>query len=99
VRPASPPPFHQSNSNAAPPPLSVGANGPPRQGPSVLQVLSLGQERNHTADSMAHHPSIESLVKLGRESEATWMQIGELTTVILWGSESDGGLAGHSTAH
>lgn len=37
----------------------------------------MGQERNHAADSIAHHPRIESLVKLGKESEATWLQIGK----------------------
>lgn len=43
----------------------------------MLQILAIGQERNHAADSMAHHPRIESLVKLGKESEATWLQIGK----------------------
>ena len=65
-----------ANSNPPPPPLSVGTGGPPQQGPSVLQILAMGQERNHAADSMAHHPRIESLVKLGKESELTWLQIG-----------------------
>lgn len=59
-----------------PPPLSL-AGGPPQQGPSVLQILQMGQERNHAADALAHHPRIESLIKLGKESEATWLQIGE----------------------
>ena len=54
------------------------AGGPPQQGPSVLQILAMGQERNHAADSMAHHPRIDSLVKLGKEAEATWLQIGAL---------------------
>lgn len=52
------------------------AGGPPQQGPSVLQILAMGQERNHAADAMAHHPRIESLIKLGKEAEATWLQIG-----------------------
>jgi len=52
------------------------AGGPPQQGPSVLQILAMGQERNHAADAVAHHPRIESLIKLGKESEATWLQIG-----------------------
>ncbi|GAA5852691.1 hypothetical protein JCM3766R1_006305 [Sporobolomyces carnicolor] len=59
-----------------PPPLSM-AGGPPQQGPSVLQILAMGQERNHAADAVAHHPRIESLIKLGKESEATWLQIGQ----------------------
>jgi glucose repression mediator protein len=42
----------------------------------VLQILAMGNERNHAADAMAHHPRIESLVKLGKEAEATWLQIG-----------------------
>lgn len=68
------PPYSSGGQNA-PPPLSLGT-GPPQQGPSVLQILAMGQERNHAADSMAHHPRIDSLVKLGKESEATWLQIG-----------------------
>lgn len=72
---ASHPP-HPPPSNA-PPPLSLVHSGPPPQGPSVLQILAMGQERNHAADSIAHHPRIESLVKLGKESEATWLQIGK----------------------
>ncbi|KAI5480889.1 hypothetical protein MNV49_006698 [Pseudohyphozyma bogoriensis] len=63
------------HSNPPPPPLSVGS-APPMQGPSVLQILTMGQERNHAADAMAHHPRIESLIKLGKESEQTWLQIG-----------------------
>lgn len=62
-------------SNPPPPPLSLGS-GPPQQGPSVLQILAVGQERNHAADSIAHHPRMESLIKLGKESEQTWIQIG-----------------------
>lgn len=58
------------------------AGGPPQQGPSVLQILAMGQERNHAADAVAHHPRIESLIKLGKESEATWLQIGEFYTVF-----------------
>lgn len=65
-----------NSNNPPPPPLSM-AGGPPQQGPSVLQILAMGQERNHAADSMAHHPRIDSLVKLGKEAEATWLQIGE----------------------
>lgn len=78
----SPFPFPPSTVHANPPPplslLSLGSSGPPpQQGPSVLQILAMGQERNHAADSIAHHPRIESLVKLGKESEATWLQIGK----------------------
>lgn len=64
-----------SNNPPPPPPLSL-AGGPPQQGPSVLQILAMGQERNYAADAMAHHPRIESLIKLGKEAEATWLQIG-----------------------
>ncbi|GAA5944277.1 transcription regulator CYC8 [Sporobolomyces koalae] len=64
------------HTNPPPPPLSL-AGGPPQQGPSVLQILAMGQERNHAADAVAHHPRIESLVKLAKESEATWLQIGQ----------------------
>ncbi|KAM0756210.1 hypothetical protein T439DRAFT_351927 [Meredithblackwellia eburnea MCA 4105] len=64
-----------SHANPPPPPLTMGT-GPPMQGPSVIQILQMGQERNHAADAMAHHPRIESLVKLAKESEATWLQMG-----------------------
>ncbi|GAA5877141.1 hypothetical protein JCM1840_005668 [Sporobolomyces johnsonii] len=70
------PAYANSHANPPPPPLSM-AGGPPQQGPSVLQILAMGQERNHAADAMAHHPRIESLIKLGKESEATWLQIGQ----------------------
>lgn len=69
------PSSHANTQPPPPPPLSL-AGGPPQQGPSVLQILQMGQERNHAADSIAHHPRIESLVKLAKESEATWLQIG-----------------------
>lgn len=77
-----PPPFSSAvHGNNPPPPLSLlslGSSGPPpQQGPSVMQILAMGQERNLAADSVAHHPRIESLVKLGKESEATWLQIGK----------------------
>lgn len=65
-----------THGSAPPPPPLTMAGGPPQQGPSVLQILAMGQERNHAADAMAHHPRIESLVKLGKEAEATWLQIG-----------------------
>lgn len=70
-------PYPGSHANPPPPPLTLG-QGPPMQGPSVLQILQTGQERNHAADAMAHHPRIESLIKLAKESEATWLQIGTL---------------------
>ncbi|GAA6061014.1 hypothetical protein JCM10212_001070 [Sporobolomyces blumeae] len=68
--------YSNPHTNPPPPPLSM-AGGPPQQGPSVLQILAMGQERNHAADAVAHHPRIESLIKLGKESEATWLQIGQ----------------------
>ncbi|GAA5959541.1 hypothetical protein JCM3765_002364 [Sporobolomyces pararoseus] len=68
--------YANPHANPPPPPLSM-AGGPPQQGPSVLQILAMGQERNHAADAVAHHPRIESLIKLGKESEATWLQIGQ----------------------
>ncbi|GAA6006303.1 hypothetical protein JCM11491_002102 [Sporobolomyces phaffii] len=68
--------YSNPHANPPPPPLSM-AGGPPQQGPSVLQILAMGQERNHAADAVAHHPRIESLIKLGKESEATWLQIGQ----------------------
>jgi len=71
--------YSSAHGNPPPPPLSM-AGGPPQQGPSVLQILAMGQERNHAADAMAHHPRIESLVKLGKEAEATWLQIGASTS-------------------
>lgn len=70
--------YSSAHGNPPPPPLSM-AGGPPQQGPSVLQILAMGQERNHAADAMAHHPRIESLIKLGKEAEGTWLQIGEHT--------------------
>ncbi|KDE03522.1 hypothetical protein MVLG_05989 [Microbotryum lychnidis-dioicae p1A1 Lamole] len=67
-----------------PPPLSMSQTGsaPPQQGPSVAQILTLGHERNHAADQVAHHPRIESLVKLGKEAEATWLQIGRTAEAV-----------------
>lgn len=90
---AAPPTSAYSNPNAnpPPPPLSM-AGGPPQQGPSVLQILAMGQERNHAADAVAHHPRIESLIKLGKESEATWLQIGEflhLVPSLFYGEETN----------
>ncbi|GAA6029122.1 hypothetical protein JCM8097_001610 [Rhodosporidiobolus ruineniae] len=73
--------YTNAHGNPPPPPLSV-AGGPPQQGPSVLQILAMGQERNHAADAMAHHPRIESLVKLGKEAEATWLQIGQTAEAV-----------------
>ncbi|KAK4056999.1 glucose repression mediator protein [Microbotryomycetes sp. JL221] len=69
------------NQQPPPPPLSL-AGGPPQQGPSVLQILQMGQERNMQADSAAHRPRIESLVKLGKEAEATWLQIGQTAETV-----------------
>ncbi|GAA5974976.1 hypothetical protein JCM11641_006786 [Rhodosporidiobolus odoratus] len=73
--------YATAHNNPPPPPLSM-AGGPPQQGPSVLQILAMGQERNHAADAMAHHPRIESLVKLGKEAEATWLQIGQTAEAV-----------------
>ncbi|BGP18618.1 hypothetical protein JCM10213_004167 [Rhodosporidiobolus nylandii] len=73
--------YTNAHGNPPPPPLSM-AGGPPQQGPSVLQILAMGQERNHAADAMAHHPRIESLVKLGKEAEATWLQIGQTAEAV-----------------
>ncbi|GAA5843206.1 hypothetical protein JCM9279_001893 [Rhodotorula babjevae] len=73
--------YSSAHGNPPPPPLSM-AGGPPQQGPSVLQILAMGQERNHAADAMAHHPRIESLVKLGKEAEATWLQIGQTAEAV-----------------
>jgi len=73
--------YANTHGNPPPPPLSM-AGGPPQQGPSVLQILAMGNERNHAADAMAHHPRIESLVKLGKEAEATWLQIGSSTLLF-----------------
>ncbi|ORY42975.1 hypothetical protein BCR35DRAFT_311237 [Leucosporidium creatinivorum] len=75
------PSSHANTQPPPPPPLSL-AGGPPQQGPSVLQILQMGQERNHAADSIAHHPRIESLVKLAKESEATWLQIGQTAEAL-----------------
>lgn len=70
--------YSNSNNNPPPPPLSLSNNGLSNNSPSpsVLQILTIGQERNLSADSIAHHPRIESLIKLGKESEASWLQIG-----------------------
>ncbi|GAA6004005.1 hypothetical protein JCM10207_006508 [Rhodosporidiobolus poonsookiae] len=73
--------YANAHGNPPPPPLSM-AGGPPQQGPSVLQILAMGQERNHAADAIAHHPRIESLIKLGKESEATWIQIGTTAEAV-----------------
>ncbi|GAA5991661.1 hypothetical protein JCM10908_001081 [Rhodotorula pacifica] len=83
-----------NSNNPPPPPLSM-AGGPPQQGPSVLQILAMGQERNHAADSIAHHPRIDSLVKLGKEAEATWLQIGQTAEAV---SEYDRAIAAYESA-
>ncbi|SCV71326.1 BQ2448_2914 [Microbotryum intermedium] len=76
--------MHSAASAPPPPPLSMSQSGsaPPQQGPSVAQILTLGHERNHAADQVAHHPRIESLVKLGKEAEATWLQIGRTAEAV-----------------
>lgn len=74
---------NNSSSNGAPPALNSSVNNQNNGGavvhpsPSVLQILSNGRELNRASDSVGHHPRIPSLIKLGRESEASWLQIGE----------------------
>lgn len=71
-----------SASVAAPAPpqlsLTLEREGQQQQTPTVLQILSIGRERTLAAQSAAHHPRIPSLIKLARESEMTWIQIGKL---------------------
>ncbi|KAM0790602.1 hypothetical protein ACM66B_004467 [Microbotryomycetes sp. NB124-2] len=82
------------NQQPPPPPLSL-AGGPPQQGPSVLQILQMGQERNMQADAQAIRPRIESLVKLGKEAEATWLQIGQTAEAV---GDLDRALAAYESA-
>ncbi|KAK4052466.1 glucose repression mediator protein [Microbotryomycetes sp. JL201] len=82
------------NQQPPPPPLSL-AGGPPQQGPSVLQILQMGQERNMAADAQALRPRIDSLVKLGKEAEATWLQIGQTAESV---GDLDRALAAYESA-
>ena len=71
-------PSNSQSFSQPPPPLSLSNNGSqPVLSASCQQILQTGASLNSSADAISHKPRIESLMKLGKESEATWLQIGE----------------------
>lgn len=74
---------HSSPLPPPPPPLSLTL-GRENQSVTVSQILATGRERTAAAQIAAHHPRIPSLVKLARESEMTWIQIGQFNLLFFF---------------